>query len=490
MIHPRAMLRALCLAGSLSSLGAPPAQSQVPAAEYAARRDSLAARIGTGVVVAFGARTPVTDFGPPTQLPAFHYLTNYDEPDAVFVLATRNGAGSATLFTTPVEPRRSLYYGQHPDSAHLEIETGMHARSLSALGAVLDSLANAGLPFFSLADFEDADFAKADSLTRGGRFLRAFAERHGGLAITDAHPTVNELRARKSPAEMALIRRAAEISVTGHLAAMHMAEPGLHEYDLQAALEYAFRRGGASRVAYGSIVGSGKRGTQLHYMKDRGPVEAGDLVVMDAGAEYEGYAADVTRTIPVTGTFTPEQRALYQIVRDAQAAAERGSKPGLSSRAAEDSSFEVRARGLAALGYIEGADATMDPPWAADCKAQPRACRQATLFTIHGISHGLGLAVHDPAQFYTGDRLFKLGDAFTIEPGIYISQTALDLLPDTPKNRAFRARAQPMVRKTDNTGIRIEDDYLITEKGLEWISRAPREVPEIEAAMRQRAMQP
>ena len=472
------------------SLGVIPALGQIPAAEYAARRDSLASRIGTGVVVAFGARTPVTDFGPPTQLPAFHYLTNYDEPDAAFVLVVANGAGVATLFTVPVEPRRSLYYGQHPDSAHLETATGMHARSFAALGTVLDSLANAALPFYSLADFEDADFARQDSLTRGALFMRAFADRHPGLTVADAHPLVDQLRANKSPAEQALLRRAAEISVQGHLAAMHLAAPGLHEYDLQAALEYAFRRGGASRVAYGSIVGSGQRGTQLHYMKDRGPIEAGDLVVMDAGAEYEGYAADVTRTIPVSGKFTAEQRALYQLVRDAQAAAERGSGPGLSARAAEDSSFEVRARGLAALGYIESADAMMDPPWAADCKAQPRACRQATLFTIHGISHGLGLAVHDPAQFYAQDHTYRPGDAFTIEPGIYINAAALDLLPDTPRNRAFRARAEPAVRRTNNTGIRIEDDYIITEKGLEWISKAPREISEVEAAMKQRSFQP
>jgi Xaa-Pro aminopeptidase len=149
----------------------------------------------------------------------------------------------------------------------------------------------------------------------------------------------------------------------------------------------------------------------------------------------------------------------------------------------------VRARGLAALGYIESADAMMDPPWTADCKAQPRACRQATLFTIHGISHGLGLAVHDPAQFYAADHTYRVGDAFTIEPGIYINSGALDLLPDTPRNRAFRAKAMAAVKRTNYTGIRIEDDYLITEKGLEWISPAPRELAEVEAAMR-RQLQP
>ncbi len=480
------LLAAAALAGVLSLATGLPAAGQIPQAEYAARRDSLAARIGTGVVVAFGARTPVTDFGPPTQLPAFHYLTNYDEPDAVFVLVARKGAGAGTLFTVPVEPRRSLYYGQRPDSARLERETGLHSRSLSALDQVLDSLAAAGLPFYALADFEDADFAGVDSLTRGGRYLRAFAERHHGIKLADAHPIVNQLRAKKSPAEQALLRKAAEISVEGHKAAMQLAAPGLHEYDLQAALEYAFRRGGGARPAYGSIVGTGPQGTQLHYMKDRAPLEAGQLVVMDAATEYEGYAADVTRTIPVSGTFSPDQRSLYQLVRDAQAAAEKYSKPGLSSQAASDSSFEVRARGLAALGYIESVDAMMDPPWAADCVKQPRACRQATLFTIHGISHGIGLAVHDPAQFYAPDHIFREGDAFTIEPGIYISQAALDLLPDTPRNRAFKAKAGALVKRNNNTGVRIEDDYLITPEGVEWISKAPREIPEVEAAMRRR----
>ncbi len=479
-----------CLGVLLCTLGAAPLVAQIPIAEYAARRDSLAARIGNGVVVAFGARTPVSDFGPPTQLPAFHYLTNYDEPDAVFLLVARKGTGAGTLFTVPVEPRRSLYYGQHPDSAHLELETGLHSRSLSALDTVLDSLVKAGLPLYTLADFEDADFARQDSLTRGGRFLRAFAERHSGIKLTDAHPIVDQLRARKSPAEQGLLRRAAEISVEGHKAAMHLAAPGLHEYDLQAALEYAFRRGGGARPAYGSIVGAGPQGTQLHYMKDRAPLDAGALVVMDAATEYEGYAADVTRTIPVSGTFTADQRALYQLVRDAQAAAEHASGPGLSAQAAEDSSFEVRARGLAALGYIESADAMMDPPWTVDCAKYPRACRQATLFTIHGISHGLGLAVHDPAQFYAADHTYRIGDAFTIEPGIYLNAAAFDLLPDTPRNRSFRAKALPLVRRNNNTGIRIEDDYLITERGLEWISPAPREIAEVEAEMRHRPLQP
>jgi Xaa-Pro aminopeptidase len=141
---------------------------------------------------------------------------------------------------------------------------------------------------------------------------------------------------------------------------------------------------------------------------------------------------------------------------------------------------------LARLGLIESAEATFDPPWPADCVRTPRACRQVMLFAIHGITHGLGLEVHDPLQAYYDDRLFRPGDAFTIEPGIYVSLRQLDILPDTPRNRAFAAKVRAAVERYQGTGIRIEDDYVITERGLEWISRVPREVDEIEALIRQR----
>jgi Xaa-Pro aminopeptidase len=266
---------------------------------------------------------------------------------------------------------------------------------------------------------------------------------------------------------------------------MSIPEP-TKEYEIQAALEGTFLRLGGARPSYGSIVGGGVHGTQLHYMRDRGDVKPGDVVVMDAATEYEGYAADITRTLPVSGKYTPEQRAIYQLVRDAQAAAERNSKPGMSSVAAQDSSWDVRAKGLAKLGLVESVDAPLDLPWPADCTASPRACTQAMFWMIHGISHGIGLAVHDPAQFYAADHQFKQGDAFTIEPGIYISTTMLDALPDTPRNRAFIAKVKPVVQRYENTGVRIEDDYLITDKGLERISLAPREIDEVEALMAKR----
>lgn len=483
-LHSRMACR--LLPGLAAALLGAPLSAQITTAEYQARRDSLAARIGDGVVIGFGAPTPVTDFGPFFQHPAFRYLTGYLYADAAFVMVVRDGRGSSTLFVNRTAPRRALYYGVEPDSAALVRDLGLASRRADELTAVADSLAAAGLKVYGLRDFAAADFARADSLTRGGQFLRSLAAKHPGVTVEDAHPIVDRLRARKSDAELALIRKATDISVEGHIELMRKAEPGMHEYDLQAIVEHAFRRGGAERPAYGSIVGAGPNGALLHYMKGRRQMLPGEVVVIDAGAEYNGYTTDITRTLPVSGTYNPEQRALYQVVRDGQAAAERNSGPGMSIQAAQDSSFDVRARGLAALGLVESATATFDPPWPANCTQNPRACQQTMLWAIHGISHGTGLEVHDPIQAYYGDRTFQKGDAFTIEPGVYITRKQLDILPDTPTNRAFKAKVQQVVERYQNNGVRIEDMYIITEHGLEWISRAPREIDEIEALFRQR----
>ncbi|HEX4469676.1 MAG TPA: Xaa-Pro peptidase family protein, partial [Gemmatimonadaceae bacterium] len=340
--------------------------AQISSSEYAARRDSLAARIGDGVVLAFGGRTPVTDFGTFFQLPTFHYLTNYDEPDAAFVFVVRGGRGTGTLYVTPADPRRAFYYGFRPDSAAIARSLQLPSRPFATLAGAVDSLVAGGLPFYTLSDVEDADFARVDSLTRGQQFVRLLVAHHPALVVKDGHPVVDQLRARKSPAEVALLKKAAEISAEGHRMVMQGPEPK-HEYDVAALIEYTFKKLGAERPAYGSIVGTGVNGTQLHYMKDTAAAKPGDLIVIDAAAEYRGYAADITRTLPVSGSFTPAQRAIYQLVRDAQAAAERVAKPGALARAAEDSSFAVRARGLASLGLIDSADAIIDPPWTVDC---------------------------------------------------------------------------------------------------------------------------
>ena len=483
----RAVLRGLlaCAIVIATSIGSQRATAQIAGAEYAARRAALAERVKEGVVVGFGARNPVSDFGPFHQLPAFHYLTSFDEPDAAFLMIVHDGRGESTLFLSAVEPRAAFYYGRRPDSAAVVREHGLKARAFEALTATLDSLSAAGLTVYTIGDHEDADFARRDSLTRGAQFFRALAARLPTLSVKGADELVSMLRAKKSPAELAMLKRAAEISTEGHRAAMQLSEPA-HEYEIRAALEYAFTRLGGTRPSYGSIVGGGVHGTQLHYMRDNGDVKPGDLVVMDAATEYEGYAADITRTLPVSGKFSADQRLIYQLVLDAQKAAERNSKPGMPQAAASDSAFDIRAQGLVALGLAEGLDASFDPPWKVDCARTPRACRQTNFWMIHGISHGLGLEVHDPAQFYFGDRTFKEGDAFTIEPGIYVSSTMLEALPDTPRNRAFIAKVMPAVKRFQNSGVRIEDDYIITAKGLERTSLAPREISEVEALMRTR----
>jgi Xaa-Pro aminopeptidase len=255
------------------------------------------------------------------------------------------------------------------------------------------------------------------------------------------------------------------------------------EYQIDALFAMAFRRTGGDGTAFPSIVGSGPNSTQYHYDANNRQMRAGDVVVMDVGAGWQGYAADVTRTVPVSGRYTPEQRAIYRIVRQAQQAAEQAAGPGASYQAWRDSARAVVARGVARLGLTEGVDATFDPPWADQCPREPVRCTQSFLYMAHGLGHGIGLEVHDPPHPWKDTGSFAPGDVFTIEPGIYVSTRLLDILPDTPKNRAMIARVRAAVERYHDIGVRIEDDYAITPSGLEWLSRAPREPEEIEAAM-------
>ncbi len=456
------------------------AAQEIPRAEYAARRDSLMARVDSGVVVAFGAPDAV-GIHRWNQLPGFRYLTGFLEPNAVLVLVKRGGTRSGTLFTASRDPRRALYDGFPPDSAAVARETGLSVRSLPALRPTVDSLLASGLPLYDVRDFATADAASQDTLTRGSRFVADVVARNPKLVVKSLHPALDSLRRRKSPAELALLRRAIAATVASHNEALRSTKPGMFEYQLEALIESGFRRTGCDGPAFTSIIGSGPHSTQYHYNTNNRQMAAGDVVVMDIGASCGGYAADVTRTIPVSGRFTSEQRAIYQLVRDAQAASEKVAKPGASWQAWRDSTRAVEARGLARLGLIESAGATFDPPWAERCKVDPVYCTQAFLYMAHGLGHGIGLEVHDPPPPWVGTGTFQEGDAFTIEPGIYISTRLLDMLADTPKNRAMIAKVRKTVERYQNTGIRIEDDYVITRDGVEWLSKAPREITEIEA---------
>ena len=461
---------------------AAPVTGQIPVSEYAARRDSLAARIGNGVLIAFGAREPVDDMGLFRQLPGFQYLTGFGEVDAAFLMTVRGGrVAEAMLYAPARDPRMQLYNGFLPESAAVVRTHGLGLRTMDFLRPTFDARVAEGLPVFNLHDVATRD-AMHDNLTRGTRFL-------SGTNARNAHAILDSIRVRKSQAEMALLRKAVDITMKGIDSAYKAIAPGKTEMSVQSIAEHTWKLAGAEGPSYGGIVASGPNSTSYHYRAGQRVMKAGEVVVMDIGALYQGYAADVTRTAPVSGKWTPDQRAIYNIVLAAQRAAENVTRAGVRVQAGDSAVRAVEAEGLARLGLIESPDATFDPPWASgnSCERRPLSCKQVYLFMAHGLGHGIGLEVHDAGGYsYSPTGYFQVGEVFTIEPGIYISTKLLDMLPDTPKNRAFIAKVRPMVERYNNIGIRIEDDYIVTQNGLEWISRGPRTADEIEAAMRRR----
>jgi Xaa-Pro aminopeptidase len=487
-VHPWYTLRRLVL---LSGLVAPivlpsSVHAQAAPSDYAARRDALAAGIDSGVVIAFGGVAPVNYWPTFYQVPGFFYLTGFSETDAVLVLVKRKGTVDTRLYVPTLSATQERWMGARTHVADLRAKVGIEGREIAQLRPAIDSLADSGLPFYIVADAQTGDYATKDSLTRGGRFLADARVAHPWLIMQPLDLAVSRLRAKKSAAEIALLRRAAQISARAHREAMKATAPGCGENEIQALLDGTFRRLGGDRPGYGSIVGSGPNATVLHYMEDNRVMRDGELLLIDAATSFDHYSADVTRTLPVNGRFTPEQREVYQIVRDAQEAFVRQIKPGVSVQVANDSGKAVVTKGLLGLGLMESATATFDPPDGLKCPAT--GCPQLSLYALHGFGgHGIGLEVHDPAQYYEGRNLFAAGDVFTVEPGLYVSPDLLASLPDTPKNRSMLAKVRPAVAKYKNLGVRIEDDYALTDTGLEWLSSgAPREINEVEALMRQR----
>jgi Xaa-Pro aminopeptidase len=491
----RRMLRPVLVLLLAAAVAPARSSAQITPAEYAARRDTVAAHLRDGAVLAFGATAPTTDEADFHQLPSFSYLTGYTRMDAAFLLLVRGGrAVFQMLYEPPTDPRLALYNGFRPDSGELARRTGLGLAQLAALRPLLDSAVRQG-PLYVIADVHSRDAFSDDSLTRGRRFVQDFWAAHPEVTVQSADPLLDSLRVRKSPAELALLRKAVAISVEGERAAMRRVRPGVNEGDIDALAAYTFRMAGASGPSFRAIIGSGPNSTSYHYRANERVMRAGEVVVMDMGALYQGYAGDVTRTVPVGGRFTAEQAAIYRVVRAAQEAAQRVARPGAPVATGDSAARAVQARELTRLGLIESPEATFDPPWAspARCAAVPAPlpCRQVFLYQAHGLGHGIGLEVHDAGGYsYSPTGSFQPGEVFTIEPGIYVSTALLDMLADTPKNRAFIAHVRPAVQRYDHIGIRIEDDYLVTADGVEWLSRAPRELEEVEAAMRPGARPP
>ena len=292
-----------------------------------------------------------------------------------------------------------------------------------------------------------------------------FRERFFGVAVTDAKPVVDELRQVKTPYEQKVLEKSVLISSDAHKAGMKAAAPGKFEYEVEAAIEKVYLANGAMSWGYPSIVGSGPNSTILHYEASSRKMEAGDLLLVDAAGNYQGLTGDITRTYPVNGTFSPAQKEIYELVLAAQEAAMGAARAGNRTADIEKASEEVIKAGLLKLGLITDAKGEQFRTW-----------------YTHGISHWIGMDVHDVGEY---EKPLAPGMAFTIEPGLYLRQQALDDMPDNPANREFKAKVATAFAKYKNIGVRIEDSFLITDSGLERLSASvPRTIEEVEAWLR------
>jgi Xaa-Pro aminopeptidase len=285
-----------------------------------------------------------------------------------------------------------------------------------------------------------------------------------GLNVRSAWRIFTLMRMIKSPSELRLMQHAVDISIEGHGRAQAVAARAQWEYEVEAELDYTYKRRNADNWGYPNIVGCGPNGTTLHYQASQGRVRPGDLILIDAGAEYGHYSADVTRTFPASGKFSKEQAEIYNIVLAAQEASFRAVRPGGTLTENNNAAVEVIKDGLLKLGLITDRNSDQFRTW-----------------FMHGTSHWLGMSVHDIGLF---TAKFEPGMVFTVEPGIYIGPDALDNLPKTPENEKFIAAVRPAFEKYKNIGVRIEDDLVVTADGYRNMSAAlPRTIPDIESFM-------
>lgn len=468
---------ALFLAAALALTPAvTPLPAQISPQEFATRREALIERLSDGAVLVLGAPEAAQDYLPWSQSRPFFYLTGFREPGSALLMARVNGTLRATLFVHPRNAAQEVWTGARLGVEGVRPAMGIDGRDVAQLRAALDSLLRADVQLYVMGDFHGG----STTLSPHEQFVNALQAAHPSRSITEATGAVNGLRGRKSEAELERLRIAAEISARGHLAAFALAQPGIGEWELQAAAEYLWRRESGDVTGYGSIVGSGPNATTLHYNANSRIVQAGEVIVMDMATQFDGYSADITRTIPVSGRFSPAQREIYDIVLTAQKAAEAQVAVGARWPSLTGAAANALAQGLTRIGLIDGPSATYD------CGSTERArrCPQLSLFYMHGLGHGIGLDVHDPDQYEQGT--IGVGSAFTIEPGIYVRDGLMQILPRTPDNEAYMRRIARAFERYRGIGVRIEDDYLVTARGVERPSAlVPREADEVERLLQQ-----
>jgi len=386
----------------------------------------------------------------------FHYLTGFDEPESVLVLATEHPKHKTVLFVRPRDPEREVW-----DGARAGVE-----------GAVSEFGADVAYPMSELANKLPEYLENHEKLLyRFGRD-RVFDDkivialdatrmraRRGVTCPTqmiDPAALLHEMRLFKSKEEIGAMQRAAAITRDAHVGAMRLAKPGRYEYEVEALLREVFRKNGSERPAYSPIVGAGANATVLHYKSNTKRIEEGDLLLVDAGCEYDYYASDVTRTYPVSGKFSEAQRAIYQLVLDSQLAAIAGTRPGATLEDVHKIALDVIVDGLLGLGLLAG-----------DRQKILDEGLYRPLF-MHRTSHWLGMDVHDVGAYFHAKkaRPLQAGMVITVEPGIYIAAN----------NAAVPAAYRGI-------GVRIEDDILVTPDGnLNLTADIPKTVSELELA--------
>ena len=433
----------------------------IPLSDFRRRRRCLLGMLepnSIAIVTAasLATRSRDTDF-PFRQDSDFHYLTGFPEPDAVAVFLPGRQHGEYLLFCHEKDAHEELWHGQRVGAeAACERHGADDAFPLSDIDDILPGLIEGrGRVYYSMGrsrEFDSRVMAWVNSIRSK---VAAGAVPPG--EFTDLDHLLHEQRLFKSAAELRQMRQAAAITALAHRRAMRQCRPGMYEYQLEAELLHEFARHGARHAAYPSIVASGANACTMHYISNQQRLKRGDLVLIDAGCEYRGYAADVTRTFPVSGRFNKRQRALYELTLAAQQAAFAALAPGRDWNAAHSATVDVITSGLVELGLLRG--------------NLNRLIEQGAYrdFYMHRVGHWLGLDVHDVGDYRPGGewRQLEPGMTLTVEPGIYVS----------PDNLDVPAPWRGM-------GVRIEDDVLITDQGYELLSTGlPRSSFEVEEWM-------
>ncbi|WP_031519700.1 Xaa-Pro aminopeptidase [Siccibacter colletis] len=428
--------------------------------EYRRRRQALLAKMApASAALIFAApeapRSADSEY-PYRQSSDFWYFTGFNEPEAVLLLIkSDDNHNHSVLFNRVRDKNAEIWFGRRLGQDAAPEKLGVdRALAFDEIDEQLYQLLNGlDVVYHAQGEYPYADtivFTALDKLRKGSRQNLA-----APATLTDWRPWVHELRLFKSEEELAVMRRAGEISALAHTRAMEKCRAGMYEYHLEGEIHHEFNRHGARYPAYNTIVGSGENGCILHYTENESVLRDGDLVLIDAGCEYQGYAGDITRTFPVSGKFSPAQRAVYDIVLESLETSLTLFRPGTSIQDVTGEVVRIMVRGLVKLGILHGEVEQL---------IADNAHRQ---FFMHGLGHWLGLDVHDVGA-YGADRSRPLepGMVITVEPGLYIA-------PDADVPAEYRG-----------IGIRIEDNILITEAGNENLTASVvKHADEIEALM-------